>query len=69
LLILQVSTGYPKNKTPPLNKKWGFEIQLMVAAIGLSVGYLFVKSSARTSQDVEWFSTLAAPYGWPSPCA
>jgi len=41
----------------------------MVAAMGLSVGDLFVKSSARTSQGVEWFSTLAAPYGWPSPCA
>jgi hypothetical protein len=82
---------------------WGFEIQLMVTFIGLSVGDLIViplviimfrekgwrhnccskknvpqserffdnhyKSSARTSQDVEWFSTLAAPYGWPSPCA
>jgi hypothetical protein len=61
LLILQVSTGYPKNKTPPLNEKWGFEIQRMVTAI--SVGCLIVKSSARTSQDVECLSTLAAPYG------
>jgi len=52
-----------KTKTPPFNEKWGFEIQLMETAIGLSAGCLIVKSSARTSQAVECLSTLAAPYG------